>query len=127
MADMLMAIGFFALGLLLWAIFFWAIPAYLADKIIKALFPTLHAKSVGLRWWQEYLFIFSLLIIIILSLLRLGVDTYLQIPTWFPWAPEGLHHMYHEFSFPTPVAVFIGRFAAVLYFGWRPEIRNRSK
>jgi len=127
MADMLMAIGFFALGLLLWAIFFRAIPVYLADKIIKALFPTLQAKSVGSQRWQENLFTSLLLIIIVLLLLRLGVDAYLQIPTWFPWAPEGLHHMYHRFLFPIPVAVFIGRFVAVLYFGWRLEIRNRSK
>jgi len=126
MDTLLTGIGFIALALLLWAIFFWAIPAYLADKIIKALFPSLYTKSKGLLWWQEYLFIFPLLIIISLLLLRLGVDTYSQIPTWAPWVPENLYHMYHRVNIPLPVAVFIGRFVTVLYFGWRLEIKNRS-
>ncbi len=114
-------------ALILWGIFFWAIPTYLADKIIKASFPSLYAKFKGLQWWQEYLFMFPLLIIISLLLLRLGVDASLQIPTWAPWVPENLYHMYHRVDIPLIVAVFISRFATVLYFGWRPEIRNRSK
>jgi len=124
--DLLIVIGFIVLAFSLWAIVYITIPIYLANKAAKVLFPSLCTKPVAERFWHNFVFPLPLLIIISLSLLHFGLDLQLQIPTWFPWAPEGLHHMYHRFSFPIPVAVFIGRFIVVLLFGWRMKIKDSS-
>ena|GEM_PF-1641618 len=126
MIDLLAVIGFIVLGLFFWGIFHVLIPTYLANKAAKLLFPSLCTKPVDDRFWHFFVFPLPLLLIISLSLLHFGLDLDLQIPTWFPWAPEGLHHMYHRFAPSVPVAVFIGRFIVVLFFSWRMKIKDSS-
>ena len=126
MIDLLAVIGLIVSTLFLWGIVYAAIPIYLADKTAKLLFPSLCTKPVDIRLWHFFVFILPMAIIITLLLLLLGVDTHLQIPTWSPWAPEGLHHMYHRFAPSAPVAMFIGRLIALLYFGWRMKIKDNS-
>jgi len=118
--EFLIWIIFFTLGLFLWGLFYITIPLYLADKTIKVLFSSLLVeKSFPRGWWYNVFFtgVTGMMIISLgLLLIHLEIDLHLQIPTWVIWVPEQLYHMYHRFKFPIPIAMFFGRFVAVLFF-----------
>jgi len=132
MVDLLAVIGIIILTLFLWIIVYVAIPFYLADKAAKLLFPSLCIKPVDSR--SRYIFaiivpLFPLVIFSTYLQYHLGLPTHIthiQLPTWFPWAPEGLHHLYHSLSLSLLMNIFISRFIVVLFFGWRMKIKDNS-
>ena len=108
--------GFWIMGLLLSGFVHIAIPVYLANKIIKILFPNLPIVSIGDAGWQHNVVFIGLIISLIIPSFHLfyylNMEGYLflQIPTWAPWVPYRTYELYHEFSSITFIAAFVSQF-----------------
>lgn len=128
--EILIWVFFVVLGLSLQAFFLLAFPSYLAVKTVKILSPSLlenlDSHFSPRRRWYDFALMFVIQTPFILLLHHFGVDVFLEIPTWAPWVPESLHHMYHRISFTMPTAMFIAKIISVFYFGRRCQKKSRE-
>jgi len=107
-------------GMILQYFFYIIIPSCLAVKIIKAISPSFLKNSQFLRrHWYDALLWIVMVIPLSLLLMGFGVDIILEIPTWAPWIPEQMHHMYHTIVFPIPIGTFIAKIVSVIYLSKR--------
>lgn len=117
--EILTWVFFFTFGLLLTVFLHLVIPSYLAIKTAKIFLISYKDIQLPLFQWHDIVFVPMLAIPLRLLLFHFGVNINMQvleIPTWAPWVPEGLHHMYHYVRYPLPIAAFIARIINVLYF-----------
>lgn len=127
--EILVWVFFVVFGLLLQAFFLLALPSFLAIKTVKVLLPPVLSEESDSqfsprRLWCDMALMLLTLIPLTLLLRHFGVDIFLKIPTWAPWVPEDLHHMYHRIPFTMPIATFIAKILSVLYFGRRCQKDN---
>lgn len=127
--ELLTWVFFFTLGLLLTVFVHLVIPSYLAIKTAKIFLISCKDIRLPLFQWHDIVFVLMLTIPLRLLIFYFGVEInmqFLEIPTWVPWVPDDLHHMYHRIRYPLPIAMFIAKIISVLYFGRRYQKKSKE-
>jgi len=126
--DILVILGSFILGFSFSGFLHAILPAYLAIRTAKTLFPFLSIKEdfrfPFLRLYEVGLF--SIVVIPVgLLLINLRIDFVFQLPIWAPWVPERFHPMYHYVTIPIMLVMYITKLTSVLVLGWKLKKKSR--
>lgn len=131
----IIGVGFLIFGILLGLLLVWffyiVLPRYLADKTIKALFPSLRAEARLFRFQGNFVVFLVVLLGVgamgTISLEFLGVNhPTLPIPPRIgALLPVGLYRVLPYFSPLILVFAFIAQFITVFFCAWRLQRRRK--